>query len=183
MYKEIEKLLVLSKEGDVEAKERLLNKLTPLIISSIRRYYNKKDQYDDLMQDAYETILLAIEEYDPQKGVKFLGYVKAMLKYRLLEKHRERDFLSLNSPMEEGEFIDMLEDPESPMDIALEREERKLLLQALKALAPRQREVIIAFYIDGLSIQQIADKLGLSYRTVVNSKTQGLKKLKNIMVK
>ncbi len=68
MYKEIEKLLVLSKEGDVEAKERLLNKLTPLIISSIRRYYNEKDQYDDLMQDAYETILLAIEEYDPQKG-------------------------------------------------------------------------------------------------------------------
>ena len=56
MYKEIETLLYLSKKGDIKAREKLLIKLNPLIISSIRRYYNKVHLYDDLIQEGYETI-------------------------------------------------------------------------------------------------------------------------------
>lgn len=184
MYQEIEELLFLSKRGDVRAKEKLLLKLNPLIISSIRKYYNRLDQYDDLIQEGYKTILLAFEEYDPTKGVKFLGYVKTMLKYNYLEKYKERQHLSLNSQMGDGEFIDFLEGFEKdPMDVALKKEESEILLKGLKELTKRQRQVVVDYYINGLSIQEIAHKLNISYRTVVNIKTQGLSKLKKIIVK
>lgn len=184
MYKEIEGLLLLSKKGDKKAKETLLLKLNPLIISSIRRYYNRIDQYDDLIQEGYETILQAIENYDPNRGVKFLGYIKTMLKYRYLEKHREKQFLSLNEPLDEGEFIDFLEgDEEDPIDIVIKKEETNILLESLNCLTERQRQVMVDYYINRLSIGEIADKLGISYRTVVNTKTQGLNKLKKGIVK
>ncbi|WP_236913094.1 sigma-70 family RNA polymerase sigma factor [Clostridium sp. Cult1] len=184
MYKEIEKLLLLSKKGDKKAKETLLLKLNPLIISSIRRYYNKIDQYDDLIQEGYEIILKAIENYNPNRGVKFLGYVKAMLRYGYLEKHREKQILSLNEPLEEGEFIDLLEgSEEDPVDAVIKKEEKYLLLESLNCLTERQKQVVVDYYINRLSIDEIANKLGISYRTVVNTKTQGIKKLKNRMVK
>lgn len=184
MYKEIEKLLLLSKKGDKKAKETLLLKLNPLIISSIRRYYNRIDQYDDLIQEGYEIILKAIENYNPNRGVKFLGYVKAMLRYGYLEKHREKQILSLNEPLEEGEFIDLLEgNEEDPVDAVIKKEEKYLLLESLNCLTERQKQVVVDYYINRLSIDEIANKLGISYRTVVNTKTQGIKKLKNRMVK
>ena len=67
-------------------------KTNPLIISSIRRYYNRIDQYDDLIQEGYE-ILLSIK-FQSNKSA-FLGYIKTMLKYHYLNKHKERQFLSL----------------------------------------------------------------------------------------
>lgn len=184
MYKEIEELLLLSKKGDEEAKETLLLKLNPLIISSIRRYYNRIDQYDDLIQEGYETILLAIENYNPTRGVRFLGYTKAMLKYLYLEKHREKEFLSLNNTVDNGEFIDLLEgNEENPIDIIIKNEETEILFESLNCLTERQKQVVVDYYINRLSIDEIADRLGISYRTVVNTKTQGINKLKNRIVK
>ncbi len=60
-----------------------------MIISSIRRYYNRIELYDDLIQEGYEIILIAIDDYDPAKGAYFLGYIKTMLKYLYLGKYRE----------------------------------------------------------------------------------------------
>ncbi len=91
VYSEVVKLLEKSKAGDLEAIEILLYKLKPLILASIRRYYNKVDEYDDLIQEGYEIILVAIEEYEENRGTQFLGYVKLQLKYHYLNKHREKN--------------------------------------------------------------------------------------------
>lgn len=186
MYREIESLLDLSKKGDVKAKEKLLFKLKPLIISSIRRYYNRIDLYEDLIQEGYEIILIAIEDYDPNKGAHFLGYVKIMLKYHYLEKHRERQFLSLNELIDftRTELIDLIEgDEKSPVDRIIDMEQNQILLDSINFLTKRQREIIVLFYIKGYSIDKIGKMLGISYRTVVNIKTSGINKLKKIIVK
>lgn len=186
MYKEIGDLLELSKRGDRKAKEELLTKLHPLIISSIKRYYNKVDIYDDLIQEGYEVILKGIKDYDPNKGVYFLGYIKLNLKYHYLNKYKEKQLLSLNEPIGDGELeiMDLIEDEGlTPIDKILDKEIHRLLNQSLNTLTQRQREIVVEYYINNLSIGQIADKLGLSYRTVVNTKTTGINKLKNTMVK
>lgn len=186
MYKEIERLLDLTRKGDKKAKEQLILKLNPLIISSIRRYYNKIDQYDDLIQEGYEIILLSIRNFNPNKKVHFLGYIKTMLKYHYLNKHKERQFLSLNETIEDGEteIIDLIESEEiDPIDNIVNKEEVQLLLGSLNYLTKRQKQIIIEYYINNLSIGEIADRLGISYRTVVNTKTAGINKLKKRMVK
>ncbi|WP_077369550.1 sigma-70 family RNA polymerase sigma factor [Anaerosalibacter sp. Marseille-P3206] len=176
MYKEIDDLRILSKNGDNLAKQNLLQKLNPLIISSIKRYYNNYSQYEDLIQEGYEEILKCIVDYDENRGVNFLGYIKVKLKFLYLNKHKEKKTFSLNETLgEDGvELIELLEGEENPLEDYLMKESNESLIDALSKLTERQREVLILFYIDELSIGEISKKLGISYRTVVNTKTRAL---------
>ncbi|NLJ77822.1 MAG: sigma-70 family RNA polymerase sigma factor [Tissierellia bacterium] len=184
MYRHIEELLALGRKGDSEAKEELILQLKPLVLSSIRRYYNRGDLYDDLIQEGYEVILNAIGDYDPDKGVYFLGYVSALLRYHYLEKHREIQPYSLNSKVDGGgEILDLIEGKEDPVADILEIETRGELFRALDCLTHRQKEVLIYFYVYELNMHEIARRLGIAYRTVVNTKTRAIEKLRNRLVR
>ncbi len=185
MYDEINKELQLAKKGDVESKKWLLDKLKPLIIASIRRNYNRPMEYEDLMQEGKVIVLECINNFDETKGAYFLGYVKTMLSYYYLDKNKQKDVNSLNDKVgddEEEELIDLLEsDIDDPLETLVKLEENNMLYSALNSLTTRQREVIIDFYYEGLSISQISEKLGVSYRTVVNTKVKGLENMKRII--
>lgn len=58
-----------AKTGDEKALGEIVESLQPLLISSIRRYYNKPKEYDDLMQDGNLKIIESINDYDLDKGV------------------------------------------------------------------------------------------------------------------
>lgn len=181
MYKIIDELLEGSRNGDVNSKNELLIKLRPLIISSINKYYPNFRDYEDLIQDGYVVVLDCIENFDPSKGVYFLGYVKTMLKYNYLQNHRNKTMISLNSPLgedKEGEMVDLLESKDlGPMELFLLSERDQTLTKSLSLLGARQKQVIVMFYLEGLSIADIAKYLEISYRTVVNTKTRALKRL------
>lgn len=175
-----DKLALEAKAGDVKAKEEIISRLQPLIISSIKRYYYKRREFEDLIQDGNIKILECIEDFQPKKGVYFLGYVKTMLRYMYLDKHKRKIHLSLNEKLGEGEdeFIDLLvSNDKDILESILDDEEILELDKALGGLTERQREIIILFYMEKMSIGDIASKLDISYRTVVNTKTLALKKL------
>lgn len=181
MYSEIEYLRKEARDGDKGACEQLLIKLKPLILKSIRRYYNDYSLYDDLIQDGFETVIRCVEDFDESKGVNFLGYTKVQLKFLYLNKHKEKKTFSLNEIVgEDGvEFIDILEDNGlDPLENYLVMEEREFVLGALSILTERQREVVVLYYLHEISIGDIADMLGISYRTVVNIKTNAIKKMR-----
>ena len=186
MYKIIDELLEKSRDGDQLSKEMLLAKLRPLIISSINKYYPNSRDFEDLIQDGNILILECINSFDPSKGVYFLGYVKTMLKYNYLQNHRVKRTISLNRPIGEdieGEMIDLLicEDLE-PSEVILMWEKDEMLSKCLSVLTERQREIVIYFYIEKFSIGKIANRLNISYRTVVNTKTKAIKKLQNELI-
>jgi len=183
MYSEVNNLLALSRKGDIEAKEELILKLKPLILASIKRYYNKIEEYDDLVQEGYEVILEGIKEFDETRGAKFLGYIKLKLKYHYLNKYKKvENYCSLNAPIGDGELevLDTIEGEEiDPLDNLLKLEIGEELRKAINSLTKRQKQIIIESYINGLSIGEIAKKLNISYRTVANTKTNAINNLKN----
>lgn len=173
-----------AKEGDLESKEEIIKSLQPLLVSSIRRYYYNKNEVEDLMQEGNLKILESINNYDEDKGVYFLGYIKTMLKYMYLDKHKERQHMSLNEKTGDGndEIIDLLVSEEADIgDTIASKEELKELNKILKVLTERQRQVIVLFYIEKKNMHEIGAKLDISYRTVVNTKTMALKKLRGLM--
>lgn len=185
MYQELDKLVQSAKGGDKSSKEEIIKCLNPLIYTSIKRYYNKGSDYEDLMQQGRLLVLECIENHDNSKGAYFLGYVKLMLKYLYLNKHKEKKVNSLNESIGkdgEDELIDLLESKElGLLDQYLGVEESLELRQALSSLTDRQREVIIYFYIENLSIPEISKKLNITYRTVINTKTNALVKLRKFL--
>lgn len=185
MYKEFNKLVEKAQAGDLSSKEEILERLKPLILKQMKSYYNNMENFDDLYQEGNLIVLECLEDFDPDKA-RFLAYVQSQLRFHYLNRHKIRTHLSLNQPVgEDGdeEVLDMLESDQINQEEGFIRlETRSALGKAIDKLTKRQKEVVLAFYGQGLPMQAIADSLGISYRTVVNTKTMAIERLRSIMV-
>ena len=72
-------LIRKAKQGDCEAKEKLLLENGNLIKSIVRRYLNKGVEYDDLFQLASMGLLKAISGFDESFNVRFSTYAVPMI--------------------------------------------------------------------------------------------------------
>lgn len=72
-------LIKQAKNGDEQAKERLVKENTPLIKSLIKRYLNKGIEYDDLFQLASLGFIKAIYNFSEDFNTKFSTYVVPMV--------------------------------------------------------------------------------------------------------
>ena len=98
-----------------------------------------------------------------------------------LDKHKIKIHTSLNKKLGDGEdeIIDLLVSHDKDiLESILDSQDADELGEALEDLTGRQKQIITLFYIERIPMTEIASKLGISYRTVVNTKTNALKKLK-----
>ena len=167
--------------GSDGARVELLECLEALIRSSIRRYYYRPNEFEDLAQEARIKILECLEEYDPSKGVHFLGYVKSSLRFLFLSM-KDYPCLSLDYESEgRGCLVDLLVSHEDLEAGVIGREEISILRKALGTLTDLERDSVILFYIENKSIGEIAQSRGRSYRTIVNNKSRAMSKLKKYL--
>ncbi|MBR2909847.1 MAG: SigB/SigF/SigG family RNA polymerase sigma factor [Clostridia bacterium] len=76
---ETNELIEKAKNGDNEAKEKLIQGNFPLIKSIIKNYQNKGVDYDDLYQLGCVGFLKAINNFDEKFEVKFSTYAVPMI--------------------------------------------------------------------------------------------------------
>ncbi len=72
-------LIKLSKSGDKDATDQLVQGNFPLIKAVVKSYLNKNVEYDDLYQLGCVGFLKAIKNFDPSVGVKFSTYAVPMI--------------------------------------------------------------------------------------------------------
>lgn len=173
-----EEVIEAALDGSGKDVEYLIECLEPLIKKSIRSYYYRKDEFEDLVQEGRLKVLECLRTYDPDRGVHFLGYVKMSLKFLYLNMKDGGLVLSIDQEDGEGmRIIDGLasdDDIEEDLVLAMDR---SILQDALGDLTIIERKVIYDFYIEGKSMVAIAEARGVSYRTVVNNKSRALAKL------
>lgn len=184
-YKDFNHNFLKAKEGNMKCKEALIIGLRPLIISSINKYYNNYSEFEDLIQECYVLALEILKKVEIKTGKHFLGYFRNGIRFMLLDKHKKiKDIAILNSINdEEQEFIDTIVDD----SVNIERdyinlELRREVWEHFDKLSEREVEIIFRYYIQGQSISEISDHLEIAYRTVVNIKTKGIQKLRNIIL-
>ncbi|MBQ8381407.1 MAG: RNA polymerase sporulation sigma factor SigG [Clostridia bacterium] len=72
-------LLKKTKEGDGEARERMILGNIRLVLSVVQRFAPKKDSADDLFQVGCIGLIKAIDNFDPSFNVKFSTYAVPMI--------------------------------------------------------------------------------------------------------
>lgn len=176
-------------ENIVESKDManvhlIVEKYHPLIVSSIKRYYNKPHEFEELYDEGVLEVCEALMDYDFNKNDSFGGYLKSRLYFFYISKNKFKEDLSLDSPIGEEDLtlMDMLMDPMNIEEEYELNEEYKILYKAIGELTEKQRRVLLDFYIGKFSISEIANKYDIKYRTVVNTKTMALKKLKKYLL-
>jgi len=76
---EITNLMKKYQNGDMKAKEELVNGNLKLVLSILKKYNNKTDNMDDLFQIGTIGLIKAIENFDLSHGVKFSTYAVPMI--------------------------------------------------------------------------------------------------------
>ena len=76
---EMETLLRRAKEGDKAARERLIEGNLRLVLSVIQRFDRRGENPDDLFQVGCIGLIKAIENFDPDKQVRFSTYGVPMI--------------------------------------------------------------------------------------------------------
>lgn len=76
---EMEELFKKMKDGDLTARDELVNGNLKLVLSILRKYNKKDENLDDLFQIGCVGLLKAIDNFDLSYGVKFSTYCVPMI--------------------------------------------------------------------------------------------------------
>lgn len=136
---EKEALFVRIKAGDEEARERYIKGNLRLVLSVIKRFGGSSENADDLFQIGCVGLMKAVDNFDPQREVKFSTYAV---------------------PMIIGEIRRYLRDNSSPIRVS-----RSLRDTAYKAIYAKENYV--KKHMKEPTVQEIAQEIGIAKEDVV----------------
>lgn len=150
-----------------------------LIYYSALCYFSKKivgdaDSAEDIVEELFLKLWNRHEEFENEQ------HLKAFL-YRSV-KNASFNFIKLSQRSEQRNhvFTEQLgTEQESCLHDIIHNEIAREIYQAIKELPLQCGKVISMSYLEGLSNQEIADKMGLSIQTIKNQKMRGLSLLRN----
>lgn len=88
---EKEKLLIETKKGNMEAREKLISCNLRLVLSTVQRFTNRGEPLDDLFQVGCIGLIKAIDNFDVAQNVRFSTYaVPTVIECRNPRKDLER---------------------------------------------------------------------------------------------
>ncbi|WP_418419565.1 RNA polymerase sporulation sigma factor SigK [Blautia sp.] len=184
------------REGDLEAKNILIEHNLRLVAHVAKKYQDSGEDPEDLLSIGTIGLIKAISTFDAKKSARLSTYAARCIDNELLMMFRSRKKhsreVSLYDPIgtdREGNEISLLDIIESPpVDIVEQyatRQDIRHLITSLKTiLTPREYQVICLRYgLFGVSEQTqktIAQKLSISRSYVSRIEKNALKKLRSL---
>jgi RNA polymerase sigma factor (sigma-70 family) len=165
--------------SDVELKSIVEN-----ITSYIGWRFRHLPDSDDLLSYVMWGVAKATKNYRPMEGGTFRGWIYQRVKWRVRNYLRDRRPLHIPlSFCDQESYRD--HNPEDIIGIEgpieLSAEMRSALNRAVDRLPEDDRQIILAYYWDGDTLQEIASFLGVSGTTVANKLTLAKATLKRLL--
>lgn len=195
-----EDLVLLVRQGHKEYCSKLWEQVRKLIHKLIIQHSKKRIlpndiEHEDLHQCGYFAMLAAVKAYNPDKGYKFNTYLEYHVKNAINEAINHGKRVGQNIPTireysynttiagddgEETELIDLMEDETAkygyePLEVS---DLQAHVWQAVAELPQRQQEIIRRYYLQGISLTDIAKEKGVSVENIRTRKNQGLQMLR-----
>jgi RNA polymerase sigma-70 factor (family 1) len=163
------------REGNEAAFRKLYDRYWPVIYSTAWSYLHDRDACTEIVQEIFLGIWMRRHEL---KIGAFYPYLKAAARYQVykrLQKKSELKVLYMGSlPEHEGKSAVN----EGDFNLTY-RELQDSIETHLEQLPQRSREIFLLSRKEHLSITEIAQKLGISKRTVENQLTNALQHLRH----
>ena len=147
------------------------------------KYMKNEIEADDVLQDAYLKAWQKLDTLaDPEKFPGWLGQIVANTALEALRRKRPVTFSELSGENDEGEeFVYDIQDEDinrQPELAYTDKERSELIHGMIDDLSDDQRLCVMMFYIQGLSVKEIAESLGCSENTVKSRLNYGRKNIK-----
>ncbi len=166
-----------AKSGDLSAFEELVNRYERRIWTLAKRMVQHREDAEDVTQETFLTALEHLDELrDEERFGAWLVQIATRHAFRVLEQRQRAPTISLETmtsemadeddgePIPHPEFIaDWRENPE---ELLMRAETRQLIEQALNELPEKYRLVFLLRDVEGLSVKETAEALGISEANV-----------------
>ena len=153
-------LLEQARQGDTEARERLLQENVGLIWSVVRRFYGRGAEPDDLYQLGCLGFLKAIEGYDPAFGTQFSTYAVPKIAGEIRRFLRDDGAIKVSRTIKEQAV--MLRSLRSRLTLELGREPHLSEVAEASGLTMQEIAVIDTAMLPADSLQRPAGEDGCS---------------------
>ena len=131
-------------QGDLEAKERMINSNLRLVVSVAKRYQGHELPLSDLIQEGMLGLIRAAEKFDYRKGFKFSTYATFWIR-QAIQRGLANKARTIRVPVHIGQHERRIARVEGPLATELGREPSYEELAVAAELEPRQvREVLEA---------------------------------------
>ena len=173
--------LNLALSGKDEGYEFLYNETFQKSYYVALKYMKNEDAALDVLQEAYVKAFSSLDQL--QDANKFPAWFSSIVASKSLDALRKKNVM-LFSQMgdEESEVVDFIEDNriEVQPELALDQAETSRIVQEiLDGLSEEQRFCIMMYYMDQMSVKEIAQTLGVSENTVKSRLNYGRKNIKS----
>ena len=185
------------KNGDLEARNELIERNMRLVAHVAKKYQNPEDEMEDLISIGTIGLMKAVDSFRPEYGNKFATYaircVDNELLMHLRSKKKQRKEVSMFEPIgtdKEGnqiQLVDVLEfHDKNVADEVTKREQMKKICTFMNdVLSEREAFIIRRRYGIGgnqeLTQREIARALGISRSYVSRIEKRALEKLKKVI--
>lgn len=142
----------------------------PQLKSFLRGAFPSIRDVDDVIQESYLRLWRRHVASPLRSARTFLYTIARHLAIDALRHHDRSPFVEVA----DSTRLAVLEDRPDAAEAACTSDELDLLVEAIEALPPRCREIVILRKLRGLSQKEIARQLGITERTVEVQGTKGL---------
>lgn len=191
--KEEKKYFDLMKQGDIQAKNILIERNLRLVAHIIKKYYSNYKDQEDLISIGTIGLIKAINTFNTEKGTRFATYAARCIENEILmyfrANKRQNLEVRLNDPIDSDKdgnvlaLVDILSFEENIDDtVDLKLKIQKLYDYIQRVLFPRECEIIKMRYgllnSRPLTQREVAQHLCISRSYVSRIEKKALQKLK-----
>lgn len=190
-------LLSKVQNGDIAAKQKLIEHNLRLVVHIIKKYYAATCDQDDLISIGTIGLIKAVNTFQPDKGVRLATYAARCIENEILMYFRgmkkSAHDISLEEPIEtdsEGNpltLMDILCTEDTVFDEVNSKIECRKLRKFISEISDNREKSILTmrYGLDGkepMTQIEIANMLGISRSYVSRIETKTLKKLKKRLI-
>lgn len=161
--------------GDVPAYEKLFERYYPTLLHFIRGMLKDDHMAEDIAQNTFMKLWIHREKLDSAQSVKNYLFVLAKHEIYNIFKAKRTTMLSLQPQLRDSDIADRTTAEEQYNYTEL----NALLMQGISKMPPQRQLIFRMSRYEHLSNREIADRLGLSVRTVDKHIELALKDLHN----
>ena len=193
---EEEHYLRLAAQGDLEARNILIERNLRLVAHIMKKYYAQSADQEDLISIGTIGLIKGIESFDHTKGARLATYAarcvenEILMYFRSMKKSSQD--VSLSDYIETGadgaplELMDVVSQDQDLLERVSDREQLRKLCKAVDdALTPQERQVIILRYGLGSNHahrqREVAQVTGISRSYVSRIEKRALEKLRQAL--
>jgi len=160
---EAQKLVVLIQrtgEGDRAAFRELYLATSAKLMGVVVRILRSRSEASDVLQDVYLKVWTSSARFAPESG-SAMGWLISIARNRSIDIVRSRTTAATDT-----QDTDWFERLQGATDVESEIMSKDALIHCLERLNPRVREAIMLAYYEGLSREELAEKLDMPVGSV-----------------